>query len=110
MKNLEKELLRNQKELLYYAVGLTHNLSSARKLLRETTAFIMCNADDYIYNKDQFLAWALDMMKSYYYCTCIIEQQRKASTEGYDDTPEDNTPHAIAEPLCKYGNDTVEFK
>lgn len=96
-------LVKYNKQLLAFAINLTHNIDEAKDLVQETALHIL-NKTHVYEERGYFLAWAKRVM-AYKYIN-KKENDSKHPTIEYDDIPANEALYSVAESDCNidYGN------
>ena len=96
-------LIKYNKQLLAFAINLTHNMDEAKDLVQETALHIL-NKTHVYEERGFFLAWAKRVM-AYKYMN-KKENESKHPTIEYDNIPASETLYSVAESDCNidYGN------
>ncbi|MBQ4062679.1 MAG: RNA polymerase sigma factor [Bacteroidaceae bacterium] len=103
-KNIVSEgLVKYNKQLLGFAISLTHNMEEAKDLTQETALHIL-NKTHVYEERGYFLAWAKRVM--IYKFMNKRENESKHPTIDYDDIPASEAVYSVAESDCNidYGN------
>ncbi len=100
---VSEEFVKNERQLLSYALHLTGDINEAKDLLQEVALHSLIKAEKYTEN-GLFVAWAREMMKNQF--LNIEKSKRRRSAVNYDDIPAYELPLSVAESDCSadYGS------
>lgn len=100
---ISEEFVKNEKQLLSYALHLTGDINEAKDLLQEVALHSLIKAEKYTEN-GLFVAWAREMMKNQF--LNIEKSKRRRCAVNYDEIPTYEMPLSVAESDCSavYGS------